>query len=166
MQLAIIRHGIAQEAGPSTGYHDAPRRLTAEGASRMRAAAAGIHRLGITPEWVITSPLVRCAETAAIVAGATGAQIRTHDVMRPGATTDAILGVLAEYPDSKCLMVCGHQPDLSYLTEELTGGLVEYRRGMLGLVDLASLRPRAGRLVALYPPKSLRLLGAGGTPPG
>ena len=159
MLLALIRHGIAEDAGPANGYRDESRRLTPAGADRMQAAAAGIARLDLHPAVVLTSPLVRCVETAALVGRALGAPVRIHDVLRPGARAAAVLDVLAEYPDAACVALCGHQPDMSYITAELSGAEVNYRRGMLGVVDLAGLRPRAGSLVGLYPPKALRALG-------
>ena len=141
------------------GYRDESRRLTQQGATRMQAAAAGIARLNLAPAVILASPLVRCAETAAILGRATGAHVRIHDVLRPGARTTALLDVVAEYPDAGCIAVCGHQPDMSYITAELSGCEVNYRRGMLGVIDLAALRPGAGVLVGLYPPKALRALG-------
>jgi phosphohistidine phosphatase SixA len=160
MLLALIRHGIAEDAGPATGYRDEPRRLTEEGALRMRSAAQGIARLGIHPGVVLTSPLARCVQTAEIVAAATGADVRVHAALRPGARAGAVLDLLAGYPDADCVAVCGHQPDMSDITADLSGSQVNYRRGMLGVIDLAALRPRAGVLVGLYPPKALRALGA------
>jgi phosphohistidine phosphatase SixA len=70
------------------------------------------------------------------------------------------LEVLAEYPEAECVLACGHQPDLSYITQELTGGLVDYRRGTLGLIDLSALLPGRGTLVGLYPAKALRRIAA------
>lgn len=162
MLLALIRHGIAEDAGPANGYRDESRRLTPAGADRMQAAAAGIARLQLHPVVILASPLVRCAETAAIVGRAADIPVRIHDVLRPGARAAALLDVLAEYPDADCVAVCGHQPDMSYITAELSGAEVDYRRGMLGVIDLAALRPQAGRLVGLYPPKALRALGTPG----
>jgi phosphohistidine phosphatase len=159
MLLALIRHGIAEDAGPSTGYRDEPRRLTHEGAERVRAAAVGMARLGIRPDAILTSPLARCAETAELVAAATGQAVRRHDVLRPGAQAAALLDVLAEYPDAACVLACGHQPDMSAITRELTGGRADYRRGTLGLIELAELRPGQGILVGLYPAKVLRRIG-------
>lgn len=156
MLLALIRHGIAEDAGPESGFRDATRHLTADGASRMREVATGIARLGIRPEAVLTSPLTRCVETAQIVAAPAGVPVRPSDAMRPGARAAGLLDVLAEYPDAPCVMVCGHQPDLSYITQELTGALAEYRRGTLGVIDLSALRLGQGVLVGLYPAKALR----------
>ena len=161
MLLALIRHGIAEDAGPHTGYRDEPRRLTDAGITRMREAARGIARLGIHPEAIISSPLARCAETAELVAAPSGATVRLHDALRPGARAAALLDILADYPDADCVAVCGHQPDLSLITADLTGGsLVDFRRGTLCLIDLERLRPQGGILMALYPPKVLRRLGS------
>jgi phosphohistidine phosphatase len=162
MLLALLRHGTAEDAGPATGYQDEPRRLTADGARRVREVAAGMAQLGIRPDAVLTSPLARCVETAEIVAAPVGIAVRRHDVLRPGARAAALLDVLAEYPDADCVLACGHQPDLSYITQELTGGLADYRRGTLGLIELGALRPRSGTLVGLYPAKVLRRIA--GTP--
>jgi phosphohistidine phosphatase SixA len=57
-------------------------------------------------------------------------------------------------------MLCGHQPDLSLLVAELTGGATELKKGALALIDARSPRPHAGVLLALHPPRALRLLGA------
>jgi phosphohistidine phosphatase len=156
MLLALIRHGIAEDAGPAAGYRDDQRRLTPDGANRIRASAAGIALLGIRPAAVLTSPLIRCVQTAQIVADRIGADVRPHDLLRPGARGDGLLEVLAEYPEAACVLVCGHQPDLSYITQTLTGGMVDYRRGTLGLIELSALQPNHGTLVGLYPAKVLR----------
>lgn len=159
MLLALIRHGIAENAGPATGYRDEPRRLTDDGARRVGEVAAGMARLGIRPEAILTSPVARCVQTAEIVAAGAGVAVRRHDVLRPGARAQALLDVLAEYPDVACVLACGHQPDMSVITQELTGGLADYRRGTLGLIDLSGPRPGRGVLVGLYPAKVLRRVG-------
>ena len=162
MLLALLRHGVAEDAGPATGYRDEPRRLTDDGARRVGEVAAGMARLGIRPDAILTSPLARCVQTAEIVAAGAGVAVRRHDVLRPGARAQALLDVLAEYPDVACVLACGHQPDLSYITQELTGGLADYRRATLGLIDLRDLRPQRGTLVGLYPARVLRRIA--GTP--
>jgi phosphohistidine phosphatase SixA len=59
------------------------------------------------------------------------------------------------------VLVCGHQPDLSVVVAELTGGgLVEFKKGALAVLDVDAPRPGGGRLRALYPPATLRLLGS------
>lgn len=164
--LFLLRHGVAEDAGPATGGRDEPRALTAAGALRMQAAARGIRALGIAPDAIFTSPLTRCRQTAEIVAAALGAIPRDDERLRPGMRLNGVEDVLAEHPGVRAPLLCGHQPDLSILVAELTGaGSVDFRKGSLAVLELASRRPPAARLRALYPPAALRLLGGESGPP-
>ena len=159
MLLALFRHGIAEDAGPRPGT--ATRRGSLDrppgpGASTRRPPACVGSGSMRTP--CSSSPLDRCLETAQIVAAALDVTVRRTRAPT-GSHTAALLAVLAEYPDAGCVLACGHQPDLSYITQELTGGVADYRRGTLGLVELGALRPGHGMLVGLYPAKVLRRVG-------
>lgn len=159
MQLALLRHGVAEDAGPSTDWQDGPRRLTDAGRRRMRDAAAGIVRLGLTFELVLTSPLTRCVQTAELVGDALGQAPVVDERLRPGMDVDALIDVLLEHPDAESVLVCGHQPDLTLVVSDLvSGGLAEFKKGTLALIDLDEPRARAGVLAALYPPSTLRRL--------
>src|SRR5207244_10803564 len=70
MMLYVLRHGVAEEVGPEGT--DGSRRLTPGGRRELRAAAAGMRAFGLTFDAILTSPLARAAETAAIVAEAQG----------------------------------------------------------------------------------------------
>ncbi len=158
--LMLLRHGVAEDAGPATGHRDEPRALTPEGIAKMEAAARGITALGLAVDGVVSSPLVRCRQTADIVAGALGAPVREDRRLRPGARIDAVEDILIEHPGAGALLLCGHQPDLSLIVSELTGGAqVEFRKGSLALLDVESARPGGGVLRALYPPSVLREIG-------
>ena len=65
MMLYVLRHGVAEEVGPEGT--DGSRRLTPGGRRKLRAAAAGMRAFGLTFDAILTSPLARAAETAAIV---------------------------------------------------------------------------------------------------
>ncbi len=159
MQLALIRHGIAEDAGPATGYRDEPRRLTEEGIARMQRAAEGIARLEMTPQAILCSPLPRCEQTAHIIGERLEVPVVTQESFRPGARVDDLLAAIAAFPDADCLMVCGHQPDLSMITSELIGGgLVEFRKGSMAVLELHRRAPGGAVLEALHPPKALRAL--------
>lgn len=159
--LLILRHGIAEDAGPSTGYEDEPRALTPDGAARMRLAAAGMATLDLGVEAVVASPLVRCRQTGEIVADTLGLPLHQDARLSPGMDIDGIEELLLEHPDTETLMICGHQPDLSLLVAELTaGGSVEFRKGSLAVLGIDAPRRGGGRLLALYPPAALRGLAA------
>jgi phosphohistidine phosphatase len=152
---------VAEDAGPRTGHRDEPRRLTEQGARRVRAAAVGLARLDLDLDLVASSPLPRCAETAVIVAERLGLPAPLlDDRLRPGMRLEDAAGLLDEHPDAASVLLCGHQPDLSLLVAELTGGAVELKKGALALIDARAPRPHAGVLLALHPPRTLRMLGA------
>ena len=159
--LLLLRHGIAEDAGPATGYEDEPRALTEEGAYRIRYAAAGIAALDLRIDTIVASPLVRCRQTAEIVAAALGLPLHQDARLRPGMEIDGVEDLLLEHPDAGTVLLCGHQPDLSLLVAALTaGGSVEFRKGSLAVLGLDAARRGGGRLRALYPPAALRGLGA------
>lgn len=161
MRLLVLRHGVAEDAGPDTGWQDEPRALTEEGTARMEHEARGMAALGIGADVVLTSPLVRCRQTAEIVAAAIGGTARDEPRLRPGTHLDLVADVLLEHPDAGSVLICGHEPDLSELIAALTGGAeVEFRKGSLAILEVEAPRPAGARLRALYPPAILRALGA------
>jgi len=163
MLLALMRHGVAEDAGPDTGHRDEPRRLTEEGARRMRAAAAGMGVLGLAPGLIVTSPLARCVQTAEIVAGALGAEVAADRRLAPGMTLEGLVELLQVHGWADELMLCGHQPDMSRAIADLTGGgEADMKKGAVALLELDAPRRDGGRLVALYPPRALRALGGDG----
>jgi phosphohistidine phosphatase len=160
VQLLLLRHGIAEDAGPATGHRDGPRALTPEGAERMREAARGMRALGLAPDLVLTSPLVRCRQTAEIVCGVLGGTPVEDPRLKPGMGLGDLEDALLEHPGADAPLVCGHEPDLSEVVAELTaGGIVELKKGSLAVLDVDSPRAGRGRLRALYPPAALRALG-------
>jgi phosphohistidine phosphatase len=159
MQLALLRHGVAEDAGPSTAWADAPRRLTDEGRRRMRAAARGMKRLGLNFDAVVTSPLTRCLQTAEIICEVVGGTPKQDTRLEPGMDADTLVFLLMEHPIDASVLICGHQPDLSNVTADLvSGGAVEFKKGGLAVIDLEIPRLGAGVLRALYPPAALRAL--------
>jgi phosphohistidine phosphatase len=125
----------------------------------MEQAARGMAALGIAAGVVLTSPLVRCRQTAEIVGGALGVTPVEDDRLRPGMELDDLEEALLRHPGADPVLVCGHQPDLSEVVAELTGGgAVEFRKGSLAVLEVTSPRPEGGRLRALYPPGVLRAL--------
>jgi phosphohistidine phosphatase len=127
----------------------------------MRAAARGIAALGIGADVLLTSPLIRCRQTADIVGERLGLSPCEDRRLAPGMDVDGLDDALMAHAGPGAVMVCGHQPDLSEVVADLTGGgVVEFRKGSLALLDVDAVRPRGGRLRALYPPSALRRLGA------
>jgi phosphohistidine phosphatase len=165
MELYIVRHGIAEERSP--GRPDAERALTSRGRRRTRQAAEGLRALGGRPERMATSPLVRCDETARIIADVIcpDVPLEVQDFLAPGATARDLLQWLRGCREGSA-MVVGHAPDVS----AIAGGLLT-REGIDILFKKAAAccisfedRPAlgAGCLMWLLQPSQLRALGTGG----
>ena len=76
MQLHLIRHGIAAERG-SKYPDDLQRPLTITGQARMRREADALGILDIAFGLILTSPLLRATQTAAIVSAGSGMRTAT-----------------------------------------------------------------------------------------
>jgi phosphohistidine phosphatase len=91
MNLLIVRHGIAVDRGDPAYPWDDDRPLTAEGIHKFRIAARGLKALGVHPERIVSSPLVRARQTAEIlrdaVAPSLDLDIEPH--LEPGGDFDA-----------------------------------------------------------------------------
>ena len=151
--LVLMRHGVAEDDNPDG---DAARRLTARGHVRTGTAARGLIALGITPDIVLTSPLIRCRDTAALVADAAACPIAADARLAPGMLVDDLLEVVLEHPDASTILVCSHQPGLSYALSDLTGcGPIAFGRPQAAAISLGAPRAGGGRLTAVLPPDVL-----------
>lgn len=158
MELYLLRHAIAEER--SSDGSDSARMLTPEGAEKMRIGARGLRRLGVALDRLWTSPLTRARETAEIVGAALDVAPETVGALAPGCNAATLLDLLADIPRARSVMVVGHEPDLSGMIVDLTGGSrVVMKKGGLALIDLSSLEPGAGSLLWVLPPKVLRAIG-------
>ena len=156
MELYFLRHGIAADAGP-TGLGDADRPLTKEGIAKMQAGARGMRRLGLRLDALLSSPLVRAHETAAIVARVFGLELQLAEKLAPGCDLAQLFALLGEYRAAERLMLVGHEPDFSSLIGALTGGSnVLMKKGGLARVDIERLEQGIGTLAWLLPPRVLR----------
>jgi phosphohistidine phosphatase len=158
MDLYLLRHAIAEER--SNDGSDSARALTPEGAEKMRIGARGLQRLGVHLDRLLTSPLTRARETADIVGAALNIAPETVGALAPGCNAATLLDLLVDMPRAKSVMIVGHEPDLSGIVADLTGGSrVVMKKGGLALIDLVSLDPGAGSLLWVLPPRVLRALG-------
>jgi phosphohistidine phosphatase len=156
MELYFLRQGIAADVGPA-GLGDAERPLTKEGIAKMQAGARGMRRLGLRLDSLLSSPLVRARETAAIVARELGLELRLAEKLAPGCDMAQLFALLGEYRAAEHVMLVGHEPDFSSLIGALTGGSqVLMKKGGLARVDIERLEQGAGTLTWLLPPRVLR----------
>ncbi|MBV8402893.1 MAG: histidine phosphatase family protein [Gammaproteobacteria bacterium] len=164
MELLIVRHAIAYERDAKRWRDDGERPLSPRGVMRARQAAAGLKKLALRPVRVLTSPLERARQTAAILSQYAGwPRAVPCRELQPGGSPQALLALLA-HTRGRRLAVVGHQPDLGRLIAACLAGnhgsaAFELRKMSLALVVFSG-PPRAGQgeLHWLLQPKLLRAL--------
>ena len=164
MELLIVRHAIAYDRDATRWPDDGARPLSTRGVMRARRAAAGLRKLALRPVRVLTSPLERTRQTAAILAQhAAWPQAVACRELLPGGSPQALLALLARTRGQR-LAVVGHQPDLGGLIAACLPGSpgsagFQLRKMSVALITFQG-PPRLGRgeMCWLLQPKLLRAL--------
>ncbi len=163
-QLWLLRHA---EAEPHGTRSDAARRLTARGEAQARTAGIALARLGATFDAALFSPKARARQTAELAAELWSSEelerLGAHPPLAGDFDARQALDALAGIPADGRLLLVGHEPTLSSVVGDLTGGLVDLKKGGLAVV---SLKGAGGELVVLLRPRELALIagGVGGAP--
>jgi phosphohistidine phosphatase len=162
-EICIMRHGIA--ADREIASTDAKRPLTPEGKDRMREIAQGLMKTGFAPDRIVSSPYLRAAETAEIVARTldSGLRVEPCEALQPAGSPEALFEFLSMHSERKAVLLVGHEPDLSKLAASLVGAGRNHdfslKKGGCCLISFDLFPPRApGRLIWWLTPKILRKL--------
>ncbi|HEY2718418.1 MAG TPA: histidine phosphatase family protein [Solirubrobacteraceae bacterium] len=155
-QLWVLRHA---EAEPHGTRSDSERRLTPRGELQARTAGVALAHMEPGFEAVLHSPKTRARETAELAAEAWSSEqrslLREHATLASGfGVADALDALSALDADGRLLLV-GHEPDLSSVIADLTGGRVDLKKGGLAVVRLEGV---GGELAALLRPRELALI--------
>lgn len=112
MQLYLVRHAEA-----AAGTPDELRPLTLAGRTQARELGKRLRRKGVSPDTVLTSPLLRARETAALLGRALGAVPVPDERLAPGATASSLVAALEGR--GEVVVAVGHQPDCSRIAAAL-----------------------------------------------
>jgi phosphohistidine phosphatase len=165
MQLYIVRHGIAIDREDPKCPADPDRFLTEDGIEKTKEVAKGLAKISEAPDLMLTSPYVRAAQTAEIVADALDyakQKIRKTEALLPGAEPQQLFRELAKDKDLSAVFVFGHAPHVDELLATAVGAkhhISAFRKAGVALVELKRLLPPIGQLVWLATPKLLRKAG-------
>jgi len=126
MNLYIIRHAIAVEAGDPQFEKDSLRPLTPKGKDKMKKIAQALWELEIQPDLILSSPTVRTMDTARILANRLDVKknrvIPTDHLEITGYPDHLINEIRDKYMDRENLILVGHEPYLSDLVSVLVSG--------------------------------------------
>jgi phosphohistidine phosphatase len=140
MDLYIIRHAWAGQYGDPQWPDDAQRPLTKKGCKRFSATASILSRRGVTPSLIATSPMVRCRQTARILAENMIEQpeIIDREELLPHGDLKRLLEWTARQADEHGQIAwVGHAPDVGELTAALIGQMdasIRFTKGAVAAV--------------------------------
>ena len=159
MELYFFRHGQAEDAqGPE--FDDFARKLTDKGIERTQAAARALHKLGVKPARIYTSPRLRARQTADILASTLGLTPQAQEEVNFGFNPEHIPALIHDVTNDLALMFVGHEPDLSITVGALVGGGdIEMKKGGVARVDLLARTPIRGVLLWVMTPRVLDVIG-------
>jgi phosphohistidine phosphatase len=160
--LYVLRHGVAEDTSPEGD--DGSRRLTPGGRRKIYAEARGMWALGLRFDLILTSPLARAAETAAILSDVYGGDPAPRDFppLAQGVPPVETVRALRPYARHEHVVIVGHEPGLSgvvsfVLTGSPDGFRLALKKGGLVAVEAHDLGRRAGAtLLWMLAPRQLR----------
>lgn len=163
-RILLVRHAPAEDLIP--GQDDDDRELTEVGRRRLAAVARGLAAIGVQPNVILTSPLVRARQTAEVLAAElTGDEPRILAELSPGHLPEDVLRGLTPWGRAAEILCVGHQPLLEELLSYLLTGnqgllAVAFRKSAVAAIEVARIPPReSGTLLWFLTPKQSRRLG-------
>jgi len=162
LELYLVRHAVAADRG-SAWPDDTIRPLTPDGAAKFRKEVEGLAAFGVEIDLILTSPLVRCRQTADLLAdGLPGKpRVQAIDALAPGSGHSAVIAEVARIAKRPRIALVGHEPDMGVLAARLIGARkpLQFRKGAVCRIDLDSLPPGGpGQLHWFATPRMLRRL--------
>ena len=164
MLLYLLRHGIAIDREDPECPPDAERPLTSEGIEKTREVARGLRKLGVKPDLILSSPLVRAIQTAEIAAvelSYAKEKIRRTAALEPEADPAELLKEISRLKKDEVLCA-GHAPHLDEMIAQAVGvraAFTSLKKAGAACLELDSPAASRGTLLWLFPPRVLRQLG-------
>ena len=157
IELYFLRHAHAGDPEAWTG-DDAARPLSDKGEKQAERLGTFLAGVGFTPDAIISSPKLRAAQTAEIVARHLGIQISFDDRLAGAFEVETLETLLGDAGDPVRPVVVGHDPDFSDVLAELSGASrLPMPKGALARVDIERpLWAGGGTLHWLVPPDLLK----------
>jgi phosphohistidine phosphatase len=138
--LLLLRHAEAEAAPP--GASDIDRTLTERGRLEAMDAAQCIAQAGVSIDAILVSPSRRTRETAAIVAAQLNLSVPVdHEPVlylgAPDALRRSLNGCRAR---AQSVLLVAHNPGISELAHELTGGALNVALKTAGLCHMTFMQ--------------------------
>jgi phosphohistidine phosphatase len=154
MILYLVRHAWAGERDENLYPNDDLRPLTPDGKKRFAKMLDRLADAKIRPTWIATSPLVRCRQTADLLAKHLPDRPEMTELvaLKPDSDLGEILAWTGRHQDEEIAWV-GHAPDVSDLAAALIGdgsASIRFAKGAIAAIRFErTVERNAGQLVWL-----------------
>jgi len=154
MILYLIRHAWAAERDNERYPNDDLRPLTSDGKKRFAKMLDRLSDVKIRPTWIATSPLVRCRQTADILAKSLSKPVEIIELvsLRPESDLGEVLAWTAQHKDEEIAWVC-HAPAVSDFAAALIGdgsAAIRFSKGSIAAIRFdQAVERNAGELAWL-----------------
>lgn len=157
MLLHLLRHAHAGDWTEWTGP-DATRPLTDKGRAQADRLGRFLKGRSFSTDAIITSPKLRAAQTAEIVADQLELPVLVDDRLAVAFDLVTVEGLLDDHGAPERPVLVGHDPDFSELVAVLCGAAgVPMRKGAFARIEVERpLQPGTGTLRWLIPPDLLK----------
>ncbi len=142
MVIYFLRHANAGQKHFSNPTKDEKRPIDKLGEEQSHDVGRALADIGVTVNVIISSPLTRAIQTAAIVAQEIGHEDKLviDEALRPEATFDQFKALLNRHKDRASIMVVGHDPSMTeFVNRVLSGGrplaAIEMKKGGVAKVE-------------------------------
>jgi len=126
MNLYLVRHAIAVEAGTPNYADDSLRPLTEKGIKKMQRISQGLKKMEVEIHLILTSPYRRAVETAKILRKAFDLNkttlVQTEHLSPVGYGDQLIQLINEKYADVENIALVGHEPSLGIMASMLISG--------------------------------------------
>jgi phosphohistidine phosphatase len=155
-QLHLLRHAHAGDSFKWSGPDD-ERPLSDKGRAQSERLGRLLASAGFRPDAILTSPRVRAAQTARLVAAALDLPVEVVDELAGPLDVGDLDRLLASARNPRRPLLVGHDPDFSELAAALCGvSQLPMRKGALVRIDVnRPLADGGGVLRWLLPPDLL-----------
>jgi phosphohistidine phosphatase len=165
MDIILIRHAEAGDRDATKFPNDDRRPITPEGRKRQTTIARAMKRMGITFDYLVTSPLDRAVQTAEVLAEVFGldeAPVQ-NEALGHTCTPRNVLKLLMKFPPREAVALVGHEPAFSQVAAALVsrdGDLhIELKKsGVIGIGFPGAPELGKGTLLYVLKPGHLRKL--------
>lgn len=166
MFVYFLRHASAGQR-LTTAKKDEKRGLDKDGIEQCGYVGRALAALGVQVEMIVSSPLKRSTQTAALVGNEMGyeGKMVIENALRPSASFADFQKMLEKYARQDSMLLVGHNPNLGeflgrVICDSGCEAVVELKKGAVAKVEM---RRNAGSLSWCVTPRILRTLYAAAT---